>query len=933
MRHIFIVVATLVLFASLSFSAAIQDSYSYSFTGLSEGSTINIPGGQFRVDSITVTGSSINPLGRPTCMYNIREVRVTTPNDQRTLAVDDSASMKYFTHANGQTKLLQVHIDNIQASSQNAAPNCNVWINKRVDLTLTVDSLFVCTDPDANAVSPLTQKSTVLQERYYATKGLAGPNALIASEAAPVASADVCASNVQVTEYSCGANGAIVNNLVNCAAGSTCQNGACIMSPDACQDSDQGNDPNNAGGTEVRKNGVITNYDDVCIDAGSVREYSCNGVAGLSLAVDCAAGRVCQNGACVAQAVVPNACADSDNGQFENIAGSVTATANGVVTTTKDTCNAQGDVVEQFCDVTNTKRIVAKRCAAGLTCQLDANGQAACTAQAAPNSCSDSDNGADTTVAGITSGIRNGAAYSHADTCVDADTVQEYQCFGANDDSANRDCAAGLTCQNGACVNPNVQISCTDSDNGQDEDERGTTRRIDQNNNEVESHTDICQDDTTVKEYFCVNDNINSDELDCNDDQVCSSGRCVDTDIVDNAVNGLYSSEYCAGKKVGLRDSIFYNNYEFRLSRIYEDVVRECMVAELQVYKNGERVSTIFGCPSENPYRRSNENEDIEAYVCGVDSLDEVAYLDVSVLEDTLNLDILCKDPDGGRDANERGTSVVATYDQDTGELLETHAAQDVCSGAKVREFYCSNDELKMTELSCGAQKTCQNGRCVAADDLYCSDSDGDDITVKGTAESGYLRGGQKTVLDRANDVCEDGKVRELVCNGDSPGFKLEDCAAGFACSDGACVPTTNRVEIQFKKGWNAFSVPLSSAVVKSTTCNDFSVAKTWAYSSSYYHPSKFVSGLGMWYYAASDCKATFEGNPYSFTQGVLSKGWNVLGFDSSSRPANAVFQECSFSGNVWKYDSLSQKYAKVDTLEKGSAYFVKVDMPCEIKG
>ncbi len=163
-----------------------------------------------------------------------------------------------------------------------------------------------------------------------------------------------------------------------------------------------------------------------------------------------------------------------------------------------------------------------------------------------------------------------------------------------------------------------------------------------------------------------------------------------------------------------------------------------------------------------------------------------------------------------------------------------------------------------------------------------------------------------------------------------------------------------NKISIALRKGWNMFSVPVYSlrtpkcdmpagggcaaveeplAVLKDSTCTSNAV---WRYSNGKYQKAaldSIVAGVGYWYHAAQDCKATFEGDS-TLTAGTfntaLSGGWNLIGAPVGSTAFSTLANDCSVTSGLWWYDS--SEYHKYDSLDEGRAYWVKVAGSCTLK-
>ncbi|MBI5148674.1 hypothetical protein HZA33_03265 [Candidatus Pacearchaeota archaeon] len=141
-------------------------------------------------------------------------------------------------------------------------------------------------------------------------------------------------------------------------------------------------------------------------------------------------------------------------------------------------------------------------------------------------SCIDSDSGRDYTVKGTIVSDKS----SYTDHCVSFSQLAEYYCSGENIIAETVSCP----CEDGRCV------SCSDSDNGKVIETFGevfTSTR--------QSYFDSCLtigNQVYVKEYFCLNDEVSSENIPCNGE--CYAGVC---HTVCN-----YSFNPCSEKQCGL---------------------------------------------------------------------------------------------------------------------------------------------------------------------------------------------------------------------------------------------------------------------------------------------------------------------------------------------------------------------------------------------
>ena len=167
-----------------------------------------------------------------------------------------------------------------------------------------------------------------------------------------------------------------------------------------------------------------------------------------------------------------------------------------------DTCADAHNVEECFCegDVLATELYP---CPTGFMCK---NGLCE------EFDCSDTDGGEKP----LEAGTATDASGSIADECKDETTVTEAYCDMDTAKTKDIDCPTGKHCVDGACID----FECTETDDGNDPAEAGTTTKGDM------SKEDECLDPETLREYYCDDGAIASDEVECEDDEHCVDGAC-----------------------------------------------------------------------------------------------------------------------------------------------------------------------------------------------------------------------------------------------------------------------------------------------------------------------------------------------------------------------------------------------------------------------
>ena len=254
-----------------------------------------------------------------------------------------------------------------------------------------------------------------------------------------------------------------------------------------------------------------TNYKNNCI-------LSCNGAI-LSHIGECASEIA---------TTAKKWCNDSDNGSNLFVKGTTTSSGgNGI-----DFCVNSSAVEEYSCQIEVTRQ--ANDCPSGYECS-----DGAC-AQTRPIGCVDSDNGTNLDVNGTVT--LNGNDY--ADTCSSMFIVKEYFCSKGTVDNMVMQCPEGQRCGFGKCVP--IIYTCNDSDSGIKIYDRGTVT-IFSDAGHLNSFADSCQDDNSVKEYFCSNNLQNSTIRDCPSDHYCDRGACKEADCIDSdGGTDIYTSGYAS---------------------------------------------------------------------------------------------------------------------------------------------------------------------------------------------------------------------------------------------------------------------------------------------------------------------------------------------------------------------------------------------------
>ncbi|MFH1784964.1 MAG: Kazal-type serine protease inhibitor family protein [Candidatus Micrarchaeota archaeon] len=202
-----------------------------------------------------------------------------------------------------------------------------------------------------------------------------------------------------------------------------------------------------------------------------------------------------------------NNCVDTDGGKDLFNKGVATSTNGSVFS---DNCKGIQKVSEAYCEL-QTAKSEEFFCPTGYVCENGACKEA---------ECSDSDGGKTIGVKGTVIESNN----TSIDSCVDSNTLKEYYCNNTKIESENIACGAGNICENGICK----EATCADSDGGKDEMEKGTATKG------SISQSDSCSGSSAVKEYYCENNSVKNEIIDCDSGYECASGECVEITCVDS---------------------------------------------------------------------------------------------------------------------------------------------------------------------------------------------------------------------------------------------------------------------------------------------------------------------------------------------------------------------------------------------------------------
>ena len=257
--------------------------------------------------------------------------------------------------------------------------------------------------------------------------------------------------------------------------------------------------------------------------------------------------------------------------------------------------------------------------------------------------CTDSDGGRDI----FTIGSVQTNAGTISDSCIDAQTVNETICSNGAASSEALPCPNGYECHSGRCD----KLSCSDSDNGINVKIKGTIV------SGSTSQTDSCYAASTVKEYYCANGSISSQDIACGSSESCVDGACVEKPCsdTDSGKDPLVSGTVTKG------------------SDTYVDSCYDAQTVHEYYCDSGTVKDEKMACQS--------------GYSCA----------------DGRCAPNKCIDSDGGKDTSVKGNTSIGS----------TSYADSCYGSASVIEYFCPNEtSINNEKINCGAGKECFDGRC-----------------------------------------------------------------------------------------------------------------------------------------------------------------------------------------------------------------------------
>jgi hypothetical protein len=337
-----------------------------------------------------------------------------------------------------------------------------------------------------------------------------------------------------------------------------------------------------------------------------------------------------------------------------------------------------------------------------------------------PGNCTDSDGGLETREEGVTSND----SFSERDVCISSSSVREFYCDNGKVVSLEMNCSADYECDNGECSlesdssSPNGGPSapaCNDSDGGQESSIDG---RVILGTSE---YYDQCIDTTTVLEYYCEDNEVESVELSCLSNQVCVDARCddkcIDTDNEDPTKKGItkkgklsYPDNCASSTSVKEYDCfsptrVIYTEVECQ-SDEFCDFEKGICTPKYCVDSDGGLIISSAGYATDafaTKYDECKDDTQVSEAYCNNDNEAVFTVLPCPIGTPCIEGECpSCYDSDGGLNEAEQGTV------NHIGTLFT-----DFCTGNTLTEYYCIDTATYSSKSTpCDTNEECKDGAC-----------------------------------------------------------------------------------------------------------------------------------------------------------------------------------------------------------------------------
>ena len=268
--------------------------------------------------------------------------------------------------------------------------------------------------------------------------------------------------------------------------------------------------------------------------------------------------------------------------------------------------------------------------------------------------CEETDDAIESSVAGsVTKGNE-----TYDDYCANSSVLIEYACVGKEIKNSSIECEG--MCIDGECVElePEIDETCQ-GPLGPDTFVRETVTVAGVN------YTDTCIDFTTVKDFYCKDNNVSSTNTNCAVGYRCDGGKCVLLEVSCHETDDGFDIENRGKTTQSLGLATTFDEWD--------ECVDEGMLKEHYCVLNGTAVSELVECGSGKK----------------------------CVVGRCIESD--CYDTDGGFDIYKKGT---ATFHDEEYE-------DDCISDEKLREYYCYGDSIESDDVQCPEDYFCDRSRCV----------------------------------------------------------------------------------------------------------------------------------------------------------------------------------------------------------------------------
>ncbi len=366
----------------------------------------------------------------------------------------------------------------------------------------------------------------------------------------------------------------------------------------------------------------------------------------------------------------------------------------------------------------------------------------------------------------------------YKDNCAGKTLITEYYCQNDTVQSITERCDPGEICSEGVCI----LDECIEYDIGMDIYKKSNISQA------LLTYEDYCKDSSTVYEYYCNLVKLEGGEINCPENYRCSDGACVCVcsstyDSIDlykrNKVNyeGTLYEDYC-------HSSLTVIKYTCEGGKVKENTracptgtycyMGVCQSGGCVDYDDGYDIFTAsyieyYGATSGVRYDRCSGDYVLEYACIGSDYTSEkIPCPDDYECSGGRCIELECEDGDGGKDKYE------ASYVRIGDDEWEDYCRDD----DTVREYYCSDGEVKHKDMDCPSDYYCDDGECVKA---TCYDSDGGkDRYDKGTTRKGSRE---------ETDYCyTSNSVKEYYCSNGEIKSEILVCPSNYYCSNGECI-------------------------------------------------------------------------------------------------------------------------------------------------